>query len=179
MVASQTRSSSATNVVEGFSQRFNHLMDRARFPRENRVSLGSKRFKVVHNTFKGWCSADKIPGSHSALVEIVDALLKDIPGRHNPRAIIAWLLAGDAVPNPFGDETDALALVELYLQISDVAKREGVDFDTLPREVRNVILRHARAKLPPDATHADGGLQLDSATLSMVVGMLATARTLT
>jgi hypothetical protein len=170
-------SGSPANVVEGFSARFNLLLDRAGVPRQNRVSYGAKRFRVVINTFKAWCQADRIPGSHSALVEIVEALLKDMPGRQNPKAVVAWLLAGDAVPNPFADDTDALAFVELYLQIADIARRERIDFDRLPREVRNRmlkhVLRHLRAGRGPDV--AEGSLQLDEASVSMVIGMLDTA----
>lgn len=176
MVQSEV-SGSLGNVVEGFSERFNVLLDRARLPRQNRVSHGAKRFDVAHNTFKSWCVADKIPGTHSALVEIVGALLKDIPGRQNPKAVTAWLLAGDAVPNPFADDTDALAFVELYLQIADIARRVRIDFDKLPREVRNRILRHVLRHLRsgPRTSRADEALQLDEGAVSMVIGMLDTA----
>lgn len=177
MVESELKASAA-NVVEGFSERFNLLMDRARVPRQNRVSAGAKRFGVVHNTFKSWCSADKIPGTHTVLLEIVDALLKDIPGRHNTRAVVAWLLAGDAVPHPFADDTDALAFVELYLQIGDIARRKGIAFDKLPREVRNLVLKHVLKHVRagrPNAKRAEERLQLDDAAVSMVIGMLETA----
>lgn len=178
MVESEVRAASAPNLVEGFSDRFNLLMDRARVPRQNRVSFGAKRFGVVHNTFKSWCSADKIPGTHNVLLEVVEALLKDIPGRHSARAVVAWLLAGDAVPHPFSDDTDALALVEVYLQIGEIARRRGMAFDELPREVRNLILKHvlkhARASRH-GPNKADEGLQLDDAAVSMVIGMLETA----
>jgi hypothetical protein len=171
--------SSAGNVVQGFSKRFNLLMDRSGFPKQNRTSAGARRFEVVHNTFKNWCVADKIPGTHSLLIEIVGSLLQDVPGRHNPKAVAAWLLAGDAVPNPFGDDTGALAFVDLYLQISQIAKREGINFDKLSRESRNVILTRVRAMLPASATNADEGLRLDKAGLSKVIGMLEMARTMT
>ena len=177
MVEPEVKPSSSGNVVEGFSERLNFLMDRSRFPRENRVSVGARRFSVVHNTFKAWCASDRIPGTHSALIGLVEELLKDVPSRYNPRAVAAWLLAGDAVPNPFGDDTDALASVELYLEISEVAQREGIDFDKLPRDVRNLILRRVQETLHPDAAHSGGGLKLDNTTLlSIVLGMLETTR---
>lgn len=175
----EVKQSSTGNVVAGFSGRFNLLLDRAGFPTQNRTSVGARRFNVVHNTFKAWCVADRIPGTHSLLIGIVEALLQDVSGRHNPKAVVAWLLAGNAVPHPFGgDDTDALAFVELHLQILQVAKREGIDFDQLPREVRNLILKRVRATLPREAASAHEGLQLDSATRSMLVGMLETARTM-
>lgn len=177
MVQLDGSASSVANVVEGFSERFNSLLDRAQVPRGNRVSYGAKRFDVVHNTFKSWCQADKIPGSHSALIHVVEELLKEIPGRHNARSVVAWLLAGDAVPNPFADDTDALAFVELYLQIADIARRERVDFDKLPREVRNRMLKHVLRHLRSGrhGRELGKGLQLDEAAESMVIGMLDTA----
>ena len=178
MGESQVKAATAGNVVEGFSQRFNVLLDRARFPKPNRITVGAKRFDVVPNTFKAWCTGDKIPGTHTDLLRIVDELLRDMPGRYNPRAVAAWLLAGDAVPNPFGDDTDALLLVELYLKLSDIAKHEGMDFDKLPRNVRNLILRRVRGMLPAGAGSSDEGVQLDDAVISVVIGMLETARTM-
>ena len=178
MGESQVKAATPGNVVEGFSQRFNVLLDRARFPKPNRITVGAKRFDVVPNTFKAWCTGDKIPGTHTDLLRIVDELLRDMPGRYNPRAVAAWLLAGDAVPNPFGDDTDALLLVELYLKLSDIAKHEGMDFDKLPRNVRNLILRRVRGMLPAGASSSDEGVQLDDAVISVVIGMLETARTM-
>jgi hypothetical protein len=178
MRETEAKSSAAGNVVEGFSQRFNLVLDRARFPKQNRITVGAKRFDVVPNTFKAWCTADKIPGTHSDLLRITSELLREMPGRYNARAVVAWLLAGDAVPNPFGDDTDALLLVELYLKLSDIAKHEGMDFDKLPRNVRNLILKRVRALLPPNATSSDDGVELDETAVSVVIGMLETARTM-
>ena len=170
-------SGSAANVVEGFSQRFNLLLDRAGIPQQNRVSHGARRLGVVHNTFKSWCLQDRIPGSHASLLDIVGKLLEETPGRYNPKAVVAWLLAGDAVPNPFGDDTDALAFVELYLQIAEIARRERIAFDKLPREVRNRILKHVLKHLraSSNANKANDALQLDDAAVSLVIGMLDTA----
>lgn len=181
MADSEVRTPAAANVVEGFSQRFNVLMDLAGVPSQNRVTVGARRFRVVHNTFKAWCMADRIPGTHAALLELVEELLKDVPGRHNPKAVVAWLLAGDAVPNPFGDDTDALALVELYLQISKVAQQKGIDLNGLPRETRNLILKHVSKHLAGNLrrTGTEEGLHLDDAARSMVIAMLETAHSMT
>ena len=150
-------------------------MDRAAVPRENRITVGARRFDVVPNTFINWCEKDKIPGKHALLVQIVDALLKDVPARHDTHAVVAWLLTGDAVPNPFHDESDALRVVELYFQISDLARREGVDFDGMPREVRNLILRRVNAWLLQQPRAADKPLALDDSARSIVLGMIETA----
>ena len=175
MVQTEVSGSSA-NIVEGFSKRFNVLLDRAGIPQQSRVSHGAKRLGVVHNTFKSWCVADRLPGSHSSLIQVVEELLKDTPGRQNPKAVVAWLLAGDAVPNPFGDDTDALAFVELYLQIADIARREKIPFETFPREVRNRILKHVLRHLRAEGSaKKSDGLQLDDATVRMVITILDTA----
>lgn len=165
------------NVVDGFSKRLHQLMDRAGVPSRNRIIVGSRRFDVVPNTFKNWCEKDKIPGKHTLLIQIVDALLEDVPGRHNSKAVAAWLLAGDAVPNPFDDRTDSLSVVELYFQISDIAKSEGLEFDSLPRPVRNLILRRVRTELEK-AQGMKSGVHLDDKTTAMVMVMVETAREL-
>lgn len=165
------------NVVEGFSKRFNVLLDRARFPKKNRMTHGAKRFGVVPNTFGSWMNDDKIP-RHGTLLEVAADALRDIPeGRYNTKAVVAWLLYGDAVPNPFeGESTDTLALVDLYLQISDVAKAEGLDFSKLPKDVRNLILKRVRAVLPPNLDQ--NGIKLDKHALTLVTGMLETAKSM-
>lgn len=163
------------NVVEGFSARFNLLMDRAGIPKRNRLTIGSKRFGVVLNTFKSWCNFDRLPGTHADLMSVVGNLLKDIPGRHNAKAVVAWLIAGEAVPNPFEDDAGALALVELGLQIAKLAQSKKLDFQNLPRDVRYLIIRHARDRLSENNPDTEV-TALDSATEAMVVGMLETAR---
>lgn len=175
MAESELSLASNPNEVDGFSERFNLLLDRAGIPKRNRLTTGAKRFNVVLNTFKSWCNQNRIPGTHADLVRVVDNLLKDVPGRYNTKAVVAWLLAGDAVPNPFASDGGELALIELYLQIARLAKAEGIDFQSLPGDVRSLILRRSRERLSevnPD-TRATA---LDSATSAMVVGMLQTAR---
>ena len=169
--------SSTANVVDGFSKRFNFLLDRARFPKKNRMTLGAERFEVVPNTFGSWMKDDKIPGTHSKLLDVTKSLLSDIPGRYNAKAVVAWLLAGDAVPNPFeGDASDTLALVDLYLQVSEIARREGLNFDKLPRDVRNLILKRVRASLPHQLD--EEGVKLDRNAIGLVTAMLETAKTM-
>lgn len=164
------------NVVEGFSSRFNVLLDRADLPRANRPSAVAKRFQVVLNTAKHWCLSDRIPQTHADLTRIVEHLLRDIPTRVDARAVIAWLLAGDAVPHPFGDD-DSLGVVELYLEIAEFARLQGVELNELPRDVRQVILRTVRARLGAGNT-GGGQPRLDNTTREVLAGMLETGRAL-
>lgn len=164
------------NVVDGFSSRFNVLLDRAGFTKSNRPSAVAKRFQVVLNTAKHWCSSDRIPQAHADLTHIVEHLLRDIPTRVDARAVIAWLLAGDAVPHPFGDD-DTLGVVELYLEVAEFARRQGVEFSELSRDVRQVILRTVRARLGASNT-GDGQPRLDATTREVLAGMLETGRAL-
>lgn len=164
------------NVVEGFSTRFNVLLDRAGVPQTNRPSTVAKRFQVVLNTAKHWCLSDRIPQTHADLTRIVEHLLRDIPTRVDARAVIAWLLAGDAVPHPFGDD-DTLEVVELYLEISELAHRQGVEFSELPRDVRHVIFRTVRARLSAGKAD-DGRPRIDATTREVLAGMLDTGRAL-
>jgi hypothetical protein len=178
MAEAELSPASTANVVSGFSERFNVLMDRAGVSKPNRLSIGSKRFKVALNTFKSWCLQDRIPQTHADRVAVVEDLLKDIPGRYDTMAVVAWLLAGSAVPNPFERDVGELALVDLGLQIAQLAHKAGVDFQGLPREVRSLIIRRTRerlAEINPDPSVTS----LDDATAAMVVGMLETARAMT
>jgi hypothetical protein len=103
-------------------------------------------------------------------------LLRDIPTRVDSRAVIAWLVAGDAVPHPFGDD-DTLGVVELYLEIAEFARRQNVEFSELPRDVRQVILRTVRARLGVSNT-SDSQPRLDAITCEVLAGMLETGRAL-
>ena len=164
------------NVVEGFSTRFNVLLDRAGVPQTNRQSAVAKRFQVVLNTAKHWCLSDRIPQTHSDLTRIVENLLRDIPVRVDARAVIAWLLAGNAVSNPFGDD-DTLGIVELYLEIAEFARHQGLDFSELPRDVRHVIFRTVRTRLGA-GIGGDGKPRIDPTTGEVLAGMLDTGRAL-
>lgn len=177
--STNVRSPEATappNVVDGFSSRFNVLLDRAGLPKANRPNAVAKRFQVVLNTAKHWCLSDRLPQTHADLTRIVQHLLRDIPTRVDARAVIAWLVAGDAVPHPFGDD-DTLGVVELYLEIAEFARRQGVEFSELPRDVRQVILRTVRARLGVSNT-SDSQPRLDATTCEVLAGMLETGRAL-
>lgn len=175
MAEAELTAASTANIVDGFSQRFNALMDRAGIPTRNRLTVGSRRFGVVLNTFKSWCSLDRIPGTHADLVSVVENVLKDIPGRFNTKSVVAWLLAGDAVPNPFERDAGELALVEMGLQIAQLAQASGIEFQSLPRDVRSLIIRRARERM--SELHQDSApASIDDATAAMIVGMLETAQ---
>ncbi|MGI9288647.1 MAG: hypothetical protein ACR2P1_24890 [Pseudomonadales bacterium] len=176
--AKQTSDANA-DIVEGFSSRFNALMDRARFPSENRLSLGARRFKVTPATFKKWCAYDRIPGQHKVLAAIVDELLNEVPGHYNPKAVVAWLLAGDAVPNPFDDDGGALKTVELYFEIAEIAKRKGIEFSSLPRDAQSLIIRRVGTQLAQNpSSKLDDSVQLDDETAAMALVMMDTALSL-
>ncbi len=176
-----TKAVADANKVKGFSERFNVLLDRSDAPKKNRVSYGAKRFDVAHNTFKGWCVEDTIPRRHAFLVTVVADLLQDITGSFNVHSVVAWLLAGDAVPNPFEAEGDALELVEIFLEVSAIARKNGIEFDRLPREARQLILNKARTLItddPDSSTESDGRLRLDESAIHIIESLLAMAKTL-
>lgn len=169
------------HAVEGFSQRFTVLLDRSGVPKENRISHCAKRFGVVHNTFKGWCTRDRPPKSYNALYDIVEALLKDIAGEYDDNAVTAWLLAGDSVANPFEDGRATLRTFEIFLQVVELAKKKGIEFDQLDREARALILEKTRnAVVGTEGTVAEEGgqLKLSNSTAAMVSSLLEMASTL-
>lgn len=87
--------------IAGFSERFVQVLDRANFPQQARSSRGAEAFGVTPTTFSSWCKNDKAPQTYPKLVEIIKALVKNIPGEHDPDSIAAWCYAGSSVPNPF------------------------------------------------------------------------------
>lgn len=170
------------NAVEGFSDRFNELLDHSGIPKKNRVAYCAKRFGVVHNTFKGWCTADKTPKTYMALLSVVNELLKETAGVYNGHAVTAWLLAGDAVPSPFDDGGgDTLKTVEIFLQVVNLAKKKGIEFDKLDREARELILEKTRKAVASGdgaVIAEDGRFKLNEVTTVMVSSLLDMAKTL-
>ena len=132
------------HAVKGFSKRFLSLLDRSGVPQKNRVAHCAKRFGVVHNTFKGWCTADKTPKSYMALLAIVSELLKSTAGNYRDHAVTAWLLAGEDVPNPFEDGANTLKMLEIFLQVVDLSRTKGIEFESLDRQARELILEKTR-----------------------------------
>jgi hypothetical protein len=165
------------NIVEGFSDRFNFLLDRARWPKQNRMTIGAKRFAVAPNTFKHWMVSNRLPCPHASLVEIAEQISAEIPGKYDAKAVVCWLLAGDAVPNPFReDNTDNLKTVSAYLEIKEIANNEGINYDALPYKTRLVILNKALEMCGPGAAPSDS--HFDATTITVLIGMLQTARSM-
>lgn len=169
------------NVVDGFSRRFNELLDHSGVPDKKRVAHGARRFGVAHNTFKGWCADDKPPKTYKALLAIVNDLLEGISGIHNDHAVTAWLLAGDAVPSPFTENVKTLELIEIFLEVVALAKKKGIEFDSLTREARELILERARDSVASDVDaviEREGHIKFSKSTSVMVSSLLDMANTL-
>lgn len=169
------------NAVEGFSKRFTSLLDRSGLPQKNRIAHCAKRFGVVHNTFKMWCTADRAPKTYMALLSIVNEILKDTAGNYSDHAVTAWLLAGEDVPNPFEDGANTLKMLEIFLQVVELSKTKGIDFERLDRQARELILQKTQnAATSSDGTVKDesGGIKLSESTTAMVSSLLDMANTL-
>lgn len=169
------------HAVEGFSTRFVSLLDRGGIPKKNRIAHGAKRFGVVHNTFKMWCTADRVPKTYMALLGIVKDILKDMPGAYSDHAVTAWLLAGDDVPNPFEDGANTLKMLEIFLQVVELSKKKGIEFEKLDRKARELILEKTRnAVASSDGTmeQESGEYTLSESTAAMVNSLLDMANTL-
>ena len=170
-----------SNAVEGFSSRFNELLDHSGVPKKNRVSYGAKRFDVAHNTFKGWCTGDKTPKTYKVLLAIVSDLLEGVSGIHNDHAVTAWLLAGDAVQSPFTENVKTLELIEIFLEVVALAKKKSIEFDSLTREARELILERARDAVASDVDaviEREGHIKFSKSTTVMVGSLLDMANTL-
>jgi hypothetical protein len=165
------------NIVEGFSERFNFILDRARWPKQNRMTIGAKRFAVAPNTFKHWMVSNRIPCPHASLVEVAEQISADIPGKYDARAVVGWLLGGDAVPNPFReDNTDNLKTVSAYLEIKEIANNEGINYDALPYDARLRILNKALELCGSGVARIEG--HFDNTTIAVLIGMLQMAQSM-
>lgn len=90
-----------TSEVPGYSSRFGQLLDLAGIPPKRRYTWGSTRFNKSFNTFKGWCTRNVPPRTYAEHILVIQAILERIPGSYDDRAVLAWLLVGDAVKHPF------------------------------------------------------------------------------
>lgn len=119
-------------IVDGFSERFNELLDMAQFPRKARYSRGAEAFGVSVNAFSDWCQKDEPPGHINVLVEVVKILLENIPGDYDPKAVAGWLQAGNVKGiNPFKEYDIEYAVVgDIYLMLTNLADEKNLDLDS-------------------------------------------------
>lgn len=169
-----------SSKVEGFSERFNELLDHCGVPTKTRVAKGARRCGVTHNTFKGWCTTDKPPKTYAVLLSTVTDLLQDANLKHNPHAVTAWLMAGKSVPNPFDDGQNTLRLVEIFLEVASLAKKKGIAFDSLNVEARKIILEKARTAImaTDQPTKISDSVTFDRETENTLSSLLDMASTL-
>jgi hypothetical protein len=109
-------------VVDGFSARFNELLDMAHFPKKGRFTRGAEKFGVRINTFSDWCKTDEPPRYFKQLVQIVEEILEDIPGDYDPKAVAGWLQTGNVKGvNPFQEyDIDYAVIGSIYNVMADM-----------------------------------------------------------
>lgn len=131
-------------IVPGFSERFNYFLDQAGIEKANRFASGSRLFDVTLNTFRHWCINNKPPRHFIDLKEIVDCLKPDISTLYSQDsiAIVAWLLCGDHVPNPFKNVSNGF-FTDLILLINRIATLKGLPMDSFSKEDRDSIIQSA------------------------------------
>ena len=129
-----------SKTVEGFSQRFTELLDKANFPQKGRFSRGSEQFGVNVNTFALWCQNDQPPRMYSTLLEVITQLLADIPGDYDPQSVAAWLYAGKSVPHPFEEyDVDFTLKGDIYLVLMDKLQARGMKLE--PDVARDITFK--------------------------------------
>lgn len=125
-------SSTVTEAFPGFSERLNHLIDLSGIDipplddgRQAHISTLLKASKMAPGD---WLKKDKPPKT-ATLRKLVNYLLSNIQGDHNPYKVEAWLKYGDtAVNSPFDlepKENQALIPLATTLIVS-VAKEIGI-----------------------------------------------------
>lgn len=120
----------AGKKIDGFSERFVELLDRANFPQKGRYSRGAEKFGVRVNSFADWCQKDDAP-HYNMLVEIVKILLDDLPGAYEPTQIVSWLQSGDTTNiHPFKEyDIDYSVVGDIYLMLTGLAAAKDVNLD--------------------------------------------------
>lgn len=119
-----------TKAIEGFSRRFNELLDMAKSPTRGRITWGAEKFGVRPNTFSNWLQKDEPPRLYNTLIEVSRILLEDIPGDYDAKAVAAWLQNGASVPNPFEEyDIDFVAKGDIYLLLMEMANQRDLNLD--------------------------------------------------
>ena len=131
--------------VEGFSKRFNELLDMAKFPDKGRFSRGAEMFGVSVTAFSNWCKKDIPPVHINLLVEIVKILLEDIPGDYDPKAVASWLQAGNVKGiNPFKEyDIDYAVVGDIYLMLTNMVVEKNLDLESeMGTKITHIVYRY-------------------------------------
>ena len=138
---------SADRTVEGFSKRFNYILDRAGFP-----PIGAGRAKALADRFgssksgaQNWIGKD-LPPKRDTLRVIVSELLAEIQGNYNVNKAVAWMEHGAAVDNPFACSASSslinipmdskhVLLSRVYISVHKIAKEKGIDIYSMEDDV--------------------------------------------
>ncbi len=140
--------------IEGFSKRFNQLLDAINFPSYGRYTEGAKVIGKTLNVFKEYCTGDTGPRTKEALVDTVKALLRyrgalaTVPAE----SIAAWLYFGDdIVPNPLtqGEKPSAAEIMRLAGICNNLSQTLGFTFtdldEVLIQKVLDQLVQQCRA----------------------------------
>ncbi len=131
-------------TTQGFSERFNYLLDQAKFPelKNGRTTSLGEFVNVSHTSVRNWVAEDK-PPKPETLELVVAKVLTRIKKKIDVRRMTIWLINGDEyADNPFEKSKPRYSHAKMYktfMTVHEIAGQKEVDIFDLPAEAINEI----------------------------------------
>lgn len=186
----------AATVVDGFSSRYNELLDLAGFPEVGRLTKVARYFGVSVSGVRRWCKLDKPPRIR-ALVTNVESVISLSSTKLDSQTIVNWLLYGEDTPIPSGEVStgaakqrstrsaqsaqvnalnDHMVMSQIYMTLNAEAKKLKIDLygkQTLPNDVLDSIIHRLaeyveKNEIAPDSIQLCSDFQRLASSLLLV-----------
>ncbi len=131
----QTKYSNKTSQIDGFSKRFNNLLDSVPDmpPLEYGRALAiAERYQASKSSGRIWLREDRPPKSRT-LNQICEDLLPYCPQFPDATALKMWLLF-ETSPSQSDEEINHLALSKIYLKVHEHSEALGIDLEDISEE---------------------------------------------
>jgi hypothetical protein len=152
--ADKGKKQSAGKTSQGFSKRFNILLNHAGFRplRKGRESDLAARFGASQAGTRKWLYEDVVPRN---IRDIVESLLTDIDTRTSVGATLKWLWFGHEHINPFAlgtTEINPATMTRVLRVFHNIARRHKVDIDNFSDRKIDLICEAILRNLADEGT---------------------------
>lgn len=135
-----------SGLYDGFSHRFNYLLDSAGYPSMNqgRLTEFAEDMEMSVSGARKWIVEDN-PPKKSKLVEVCEKVISEnFSSSLNARRVAAWLEYGDdIVENPFSSGRsiikDHLIMGKIYVSIHNMAEELEIDISQINPSLRDSV----------------------------------------
>ncbi len=168
---SQSKYSKKTSQIDGFSNRFNSLLDGVPDmpPLEYGRALAiAERYRASKSSGRIWLREDRPPKSRT-LNQICEDLLPYCPQFPDTTTLKMWLLF-ETLPGQTEDEINHLALSKIYIRVHEEAEKLGLELEDISEEkLENIYsilsIMNSRYRAPtPDPAIVERLLKLASSS---------------